>query len=67
MVIEIGDKMPKQEADMKLGGAIALLKAQCSVTYELCAREASQIMGGIAYTRGGQGMRNMYKSDCFGN
>ncbi|TPX32506.1 hypothetical protein SmJEL517_g04380 [Synchytrium microbalum] len=49
------DKMDKSDADLKLGGAIALLKAQCSVTYELCAREASQIMGGIAYTKGGQG------------
>ncbi|TPX33022.1 hypothetical protein SmJEL517_g04008 [Synchytrium microbalum] len=49
------DKMSKKEADEKLGSSIALLKAQCTQTFELCAREASQIMGGIAYTRGGQG------------
>lgn len=26
-----------------------------SVTLEFCAREAAQIFGGLAYTRGGQG------------
>ena len=39
------------------GGAIALCKLQCTRTLELCAREASQILGGIAYTKGGQGGR----------
>ena len=33
----------------------ALLKAQSTLTFELCAREAAQIFGGLAYTRGGQG------------
>ena len=36
---------------------MALLKAQATQTLELCAREASQIMGGISYTRGGQGAK----------
>jgi alkylation response protein AidB-like acyl-CoA dehydrogenase len=61
--------MPPLEAAKKLGGAIALLKAQSTLTFELCAREASQIMGkcvmytidsspgGIAVTRGGQGAK----------
>eukprot|EP00455_Lapot_gusevi_P041973 TRINITY_DN492_c0_g1_i10.p1 TRINITY_DN492_c0_g1~~TRINITY_DN492_c0_g1_i10.p1 ORF type:complete len:462 (+),score=178.81 TRINITY_DN492_c0_g1_i10:81-1388(+) len=48
-------KMDKQEAMSKLGGPIALLKAQSTLTFEMCAREAAQIMGGIAYTRGGLG------------
>ncbi|TPX30675.1 hypothetical protein SmJEL517_g05812 [Synchytrium microbalum] len=48
-------KLSHDDADRLLGGPIALLKAQCSLTFELCAREASQIMGGIAYTKGGQG------------
>ncbi len=48
-------RMPGQEGMMRLGGAIALLKAQATQTLEFCAREASQILGGIAYTRGGQG------------
>lgn len=47
-------RMPHTEASNKLGGPIALLKAQATVTYEYCAREASQIFGGLAYTRGGQ-------------
>ena len=38
-----------------LGGLIALLKAQCTTVLEFCAREAAQIFGGLAYTRGGQG------------
>lgn len=47
--------MKKEEANVQLGGPIALLKAQASTTFEYCAREASQIFGGLAYTRGGQG------------
>ncbi|KAJ3417081.1 hypothetical protein HDV05_006940 [Chytridiales sp. JEL 0842] len=47
--------MDSQEAMIKLGGPIALLKAQSTVTLEYCAREASQILGGIAYTKGGNG------------
>jgi alkylation response protein AidB-like acyl-CoA dehydrogenase len=47
--------MPYKEQAMKLGGPIALMKAQSTTTFELCAREAAQIFGGLAYTRGGQG------------
>lgn len=46
------DKMSQAKV---LGGPIALLKAQSTQTFEFCAREASQIFGGLAYTRGGQG------------
>ncbi|KAI9894879.1 MAG: hypothetical protein M1814_000099 [Vezdaea aestivalis] len=48
-------KMNETEAMLKLGGAIAGLKAQATVTFEFCAREASQIFGGLSYSRGGQG------------
>jgi alkylation response protein AidB-like acyl-CoA dehydrogenase len=48
-------KMNETEAMLKLGGAIAGLKAQSTVTFEFCAREASQIFGGLSYSRGGQG------------
>ncbi|KAM0324896.1 hypothetical protein ACHAQA_007862 [Verticillium albo-atrum] len=48
-------KMGETEAMLKLGGAIAGLKAQATVTFEFCAREASQIFGGLSYSRGGQG------------
>jgi len=47
--------MSYDEARKKLGGTIALIKAQSTQTFELCAREAAQILGGLAYTRGGQG------------
>jgi alkylation response protein AidB-like acyl-CoA dehydrogenase/predicted heme/steroid binding protein len=48
-------KMSRAEVNATLGGSIALLKAQASITMEYCAREAAQIFGGLAYTRGGQG------------
>ncbi|KAG0054774.1 hypothetical protein BGZ83_010450 [Gryganskiella cystojenkinii] len=47
--------MPEDLQMIKLGGPIALLKAQATQTLEYCAREACQIFGGLAYTRGGQG------------
>ncbi|KAG0253043.1 hypothetical protein DFQ27_007711 [Actinomortierella ambigua] len=47
--------MPEDMQMLKLGGPIALLKAQSTQTLEYCAREACQIFGGLAYTRGGQG------------
>jgi len=47
--------MHQMEATMKLGGATALAKVQCTKVFEYCAREAAQIFGGLSYTRGGQG------------
>ncbi|KAI9291318.1 acyl-CoA dehydrogenase NM domain-like protein [Neoconidiobolus thromboides FSU 785] len=47
--------MSKDLQALRLGGPIALLKAQSTQTFELCAREAAQVFGGLAYTRGGQG------------
>ncbi len=44
-----------KEFEKSLGGSIALAKANSSVVLEFCAREAAQIFGGLAYTRGGQG------------
>ncbi|GAB7358431.1 hypothetical protein MBLNU230_g2497t1 [Neophaeotheca triangularis] len=49
--------MNETEAMLKLGGAIAGLKAQATTTFEFCAREASQIFGGLSYSRGGQGAK----------
>jgi alkylation response protein AidB-like acyl-CoA dehydrogenase len=45
--------MEESIAMLRLGGPIAGLKAQATVTFEFCAREASQIFG--SYSRGGQG------------
>lgn len=41
--------------DSKLGSQCALLKVQCSKTFEFCAREASQIFGGSSLVREGPG------------
>lgn len=51
------ERMGDTEAMLKLGGAIAGLKAQSTLTFEFCAREASQIFGGLSYSRGGQGAK----------
>jgi len=47
--------LPHSEQNRVLGGPIALIKAHGSQVFEFCAREAAQIYGGLAYTRGGQG------------
>jgi len=49
------NKMSHLESNTKLGGHFALLKVQSTQTFEFCAREAVQILGGLGYTRGGQG------------
>jgi len=49
--------MGSTESMLRLGGAIAGLKAQSTTTFEFCAREAAQIFGGLAYSRGGQGAK----------
>ncbi|KAJ3297994.1 hypothetical protein HK104_011289 [Borealophlyctis nickersoniae] len=48
-------KMQEDMQMLKLGGPIALCKVQATQTMEFCAREAAQIFGGLAYSRGGQG------------
>ncbi|KAA8907880.1 hypothetical protein TRICI_004887 [Trichomonascus ciferrii] len=47
--------MGEEEAMFRLGGPIAGCKAFVTQTLEFCAREASQIFGGLSYTRGGRG------------
>jgi len=49
-------KTPFNE-DHDLAGAIALCKFQATKTYELVARECSQVFGGKAYLRSGPGVR----------
>lgn len=51
------ERMGETQAMLTLGGAIAGLKAQSTTTFEFCAREASQIFGGLSYSRGGQGAK----------
>lgn len=47
--------MSENEAMSRLGGPIAACKAFNTQMLEFCAREASQIFGGLSYTRGGKG------------
>ena len=54
-VVYQAQKMNETESMLKLGGAIAGLKAQATTTFEFCTKEAAQIFGGLAYSRGGQG------------
>ncbi|KAK3246552.1 hypothetical protein CYMTET_43917 [Cymbomonas tetramitiformis] len=41
--------------DREMGGMAALLKVQASMTFEFCAREASQIFGGSSIVKEGKG------------
>merc|ERR1712034_7759 len=50
-------EMSHEEASLKLGDVIALLKAEGSRVYELCARETTMIFGGNALYCGGVGDR----------
>jgi len=66
-IVYQANKMSEVEFMLGLGGPIAglkgtlprpkiqLISAIATKTFELCAREATQIFGGLAYSRGGQG------------
>lgn len=47
--------LSKEEADVKLGGPTALLKARAGMVFNDCAQTAVLIFGGNGYTRTGQG------------
>ena len=48
-------KLPKQEADVKLGGLTALAKAQAGIVLDECARCAVLLFGGNGFTKTGRG------------
>lgn len=54
---QITYQMKSGVPDTALAGPIALLKVDCTKNMELCAREASQILGGASFVRGGHGER----------
>src|SRR4051794_37619270 len=56
-IVYQANKMGSTESMLRLGGAIAGLKAQSTTTFQFCANESAQIFGGLAYTRGGQGAK----------
>jgi acyl-CoA dehydrogenase len=49
------NNMSKAEADEKLGGPTALLKAKAGMVFAACAETAVLVFGGNGYTRTGQG------------
>lgn len=49
--------MGHEEANLKIGDVMCLLKSQSSRVYELCARETTQIFGGNALYIGGKGSK----------
>jgi alkylation response protein AidB-like acyl-CoA dehydrogenase len=57
LVVHQVNSMTYDQQVRRLGGPIALLKAQATRTFEYCAREAVQIFGGSGYTRTGQGQK----------
>mgnify|MGYP001590113870 CR=1 FL=1 len=48
-------KLSKEDADLKLGGLTAMVKAQAGRVFDECARCAVLLFGGNGYTRTGQG------------
>jgi acyl-CoA dehydrogenase len=49
------NNMSKTEADQKLGGPTAALKAKAGMVFKDCAETAVLVFGGNGYTRTGQG------------
>jgi len=48
-------QMVQKVPNSRMGGPVALLKVMATRTFEFCAREASQILGGSSYVREGKG------------
>jgi hypothetical protein len=57
-------KLPKEDADVELGGLTAAAKAQAGVVLLECANCAVLLFGGNGYTRSGQGEIAESKSMC---
>jgi len=49
--------LSEEQATLELSGRIAAAKGFATQALELCAREGSQIFGGLSYTQGGRGAR----------
>mmetsp|Transcript_6310 Transcript_6310/g.21143 ORF Transcript_6310/g.21143 Transcript_6310/m.21143 type:complete len:417 (+) Transcript_6310:1114-2364(+) len=52
---QVTEQMNANVPQKELGGQIALMKVAATRTFELCAREASQVFGGNSYIREGKG------------
>lgn len=49
--------MSHAEAQIKLGGPLALMKAHSTLILAQCATESANVFGGLGYSRGGQAER----------
>jgi len=54
---QVAFQMKSMVDGLSLGGIVALSKVQATKTFEFCAREASQVLGGNSCIRGGKGER----------
>jgi len=57
MAENLAYQMKCKAEPVALGGPMALYKVNAAETFEYCAREASQILGGSSYTREGKGQQ----------
>jgi acyl-CoA dehydrogenase len=48
-------QLPKEVADIELGGLTAMAKAQAGIVLNECAQCAQLLFGGNGYTKSGQG------------
>lgn len=55
MAESLAFSLDNHATDTQIAGPMALFKVMTSKTFELCAREASQVLGGASYTREGKG------------
>jgi len=64
MAESLACSLENKSNDEDIAGPMALFKVMASKTFELCAREASQILGGASMTRGegkGQRVERLYR------
>jgi len=47
--------MSQGASPLQIGGPMALAKVECTSAAEYCVREASQVLGGASFVRGGKG------------
>ncbi|CAE8722031.1 unnamed protein product [Polarella glacialis] len=57
MIQAVSRELAAGGSPARVGGQVALTKVQATRCLEFCAREASQVLGGRSYIRGGNGGR----------
>lgn len=61
-------QLPKESADIELGGLTAMAKAQAGIVLNECAQCAQLLFGGNGYTKSGQGelveSTSMHERSC---